>query len=470
MPRKLLIILLFLISTNLVFKASIAADGHAITGLNLSISPKLPRINKAVNSFSATFKLKSKSGIDTNRIKVFVNKTQIQSTGSDFTILDTIDEETVRIQYKPSVNLAFSKEENTFKLEYWLTRVNGKNPLASVEKTIYCQKETNSGGGGSGGGTDNGSTSNGDVIQISKILYLDIEDISTIDNAEVSKTPKQFRLTVEHDENYVPFVDKDFFNANKDVVLKNLKIYAEADGQKAEITDDFEFDLENGSVSSDRDGYLITKYLSNALIIEDPMTLRFRVDLTSYLDKYDVSIPDTINPKSNSKIEITPIQIDLEDLDISSDSLIFTTTSTTRNKYIFKSQDTNLTATFTNPNHVISNTQEVIFTETNSLGKTIKPKIKYKNQISMTIDPGALDEPTISLVNGNTSSYSLTLPFNIILEANKSVFAGAGNPLKNPNKNKTLFLPITIKSISSQNLLMELNGKINQTQSMEFNF
>ncbi len=472
MPKKILLIILLFLASGFFVKSVIAAEGHSITGLSLTISPKLPRVNQAVKSFSAVFKLKSKSGLDTNRIKVFVNKTQIQTKSEDFTILDTIDDETIRVEFKPSVDLAFTKTENTFKLEYWLTRVNSKNPLATKETTIYCRENTSSGGdsgsgSGTGGGTDNGSTSNGDVVQINKILYLNIEDTSTQDIAQVSKTPKQLRLIVEHDENYVSFVDKKFFNPSKDVVLKYLTISAERDGEKVDITDELEFDLENGSTtSSERTGYLITKYISDPKIIEDKMTLRFKVDLTNYLDKYDVSIPETTIPKASTKIDIQPIQIELEDIDLEQNLLSFSKTASTRNNFIYKTQDLNLKAKFTSANHTVSSTTEVGFETLNSQGKTIKPKIKYKKQISLPIDPSGLDEPVITVFNGST--YNLDLPFNIILNANKANFRGTNNALTNPLKPKTLFLPILINSKSSQNLEMEIKGTLTDDYSMEF--
>jgi len=466
MPKKILLIILLFLASGFFVKSVIAAEGHSITGLNLTISPKLPRVNQVVKSFSAVFKLKSKSGLDTNRIKVFVNKTQIQTKSEDFTVLDTIDDETIRVEFKPSVNLAFTKTENNFRLEYWLTRVNSKNPLATQETIIYCREDTSS-GGGSGGGIDNGSTSNGDVVQISKILYLDIEDTSTQDTAQVSKTPKRLRLIVEHDENYVSFVDKKFFNPSKDVVLKNLSIISEINEEKTSLKNIFNFSLENGStVSSERTGYLITKYISDPIVIDKSQLLRFKVDLTKYLDRYDVDIPDTVIPISSTKIQIQPIQINLKDINLVNSSLLFSKTSFTRNNFIYKTQDLNLKAKFTSANHTVASTTEVGFETLNSQGKTIKPRIRYKKQINLPLDPSGLDIPVISIINGTT--FDVDLPFNIILNANKTNFRGAKNPLINSTKKKTLFLPIIIKSLSSQNLEMELKGTLNSDYTMEF--
>ena len=471
MPKKILLIILLFFASGFFVKSVIAAEGHSLTGLKLTISPKLPRVNQAIKSFSAVFKLKSKSGLDTNRIKVFVNKTQIQTKSEDFTILDTIDDETIRVEFKPSVNLAFTKTENTFKLEYWLTRVNSKNPLATQETTIFCREDTNSSGNGSGGssggGTDNGSTSNGDVVQISKILYLDIEDTSTQDTDQVSKAPKRFRLTVEHDENYVSFVDKNFFNASKDIVLRNLSIVSEKNEEKTSLKNILNFSLEKGSItSSQRTGYLITQYISDPITIDETQLLRFKVDLTKYLNRYEVDIPDTVIPISSTKIQIKPIQIDLKNIILSNSSLLFSKTEILRNNFVYKTQDLNLKAKFTSTNHTVASTTEVSFETLNSQGKTIKPRIRYKKQINLPVNPSGLDEPVITLFNGST--FDIDLPFNIILNANKTNFRGEKNPLINSAKKKTLFLPIVIKSKSSQNLDMELKGTLSNGYTMEF--
>lgn len=475
MPKKLHLTSLIILSLFIIGSYAVSAlNGHSITNLQVDVVPKRPKINNPVTSLSAEFKLKSASGIDTNRIKIFINNGAIQAVADDFEITETIDEKNVRIKYTPSVDLAFTREENEFRVEYWLTRVNDNPPQASAAVTIFGRETNNSGGGsggggsggGSGGGGTNGDTGNG-VVQISRVLYLDVEDTSNGDTGFVSETAKQLKLIVEHDENYISFVDEDFFNANTDTVLKNLKIFSIVDDVKTNVTDQFEFTLFNGSINSDRDGYLETTYISDPIIIDTAVTLQFKVDVTSFLEKSETKIPANTVTKANASIDITPIQIDLEDLSIDENTVSFTTINSNRNNISLQSQAINISGSFDSANHVVDSVSAVSFRDVNDNDKVIKSKIKYKKKASVNISPGASSDPVINLDNGDT--YSISIPTEIFINTARSTFSGGSkNPLLDTSKQKTVFTPIVIEAFNANGLELELKGTLEEDKDIEF--
>lgn len=454
MPKKILLIILLFLASGFFVKSVIAAEGHSITGLKITTNPKSPQINKIINNLIATYTLESQTGIDPNRIKIFVDKTQIKTNESDFTIKKNINSKTVRMEYKPGVDLVFKKNENKFRVEYWLTRTNGVNPLASQETIIKCSGNSQDGSGE-------------DIIQITRLLYLEIEDINSQNNEEVSKTARKFRITVEHDENYLSFVDKKFFDPGLDLILKNLKIIASSEKQKINVTKNFKFNLEeNSEESSSKEGYLITKYISDSIIIEDPMDLIFNIDLSKYFKKNNIVIPNNIITKANSKISIKPIQIDLEDINLVQENINFITTKKTRDKYFFQSQGLNLTAKFTSENHTVNKIEKILFKTTNQSGKTVNSRIQFQKKYILPIKPLNSNTPNIEPSEGNT--YDIELPYYIIFNSKKTNFNGSKNPLKNSQLKKTLYIPISIKATSSENLKMELKGILIKDYSMEF--
>ncbi len=451
-----------------------ATTGHSITNLFVKTSPATPTVGKAVDTLTIKFDLTAQSGIDVNRIKIFFGNgtSAFPTSPGDFTSNPNINHPDTRtaITYKTE-EVTFSQTTTKIKVIYCVTSSNCTSPLAtaSINKISSSSSSGNSGSGSSGGGTTNGHTSNGSTVtQAPHVFYLDVDEITNGDTGIVSLEPKQFRLTVEHDKNYLDTVTDENFNPDTNPILSNLVITSTNiyTGEKTKVTDDYIFDLETASITStNRAGYLITEYISNSKIIKNGQKLKFNINLaTKYFDKFDIKTPNGAVLRDSATINIEPLTGTMSSIEIDPSSISFSNTGKSHGKSNYSSETVNISADL-NSDDAASTVSDVEFFRLNASKNKIKSKLSINSKKVLNISP-SLTSSNGGSISNNGSSSSITLPVTLATAGKEKTIIKQG--FNDPSKAKTLKIPMTITTNTVNGLDLIFTGTLDSTVDTHF--
>ncbi len=465
------IFILFII-TCLGFNPSKAINGHEFDDITFSLIPSTPVVGESAK-LTINFDLKSSTGIDVNRIKIFINNSLLKYKASDF-IVDKEDPKNASISFTlPAV--IFTSTKNTITLKYLLTRSLDSIEQADFTFTVNATSSSSGGsdsGGNSGGGSGGGSgTTNGDtgtpVITVPRLFTIDVEEVSD-DLGVVSSSPKQFRLTVEHNGDVLDFVDEDNYDGTVNPVIKNLKVTSKktfaSNKETLLVNEDIFFDLEKSSEVVEEDqGFYRTVYISDALELKQGQVLNFSLDLGKFLERSGIEFSSDIITKDSSKITIDPLKASFSSIALSDDSLDFSILSIDR-KITMGSTGFNVLATTTGSGSLLPATVNAI-----EFSKKQAPKTA-----ALRLDKGSRDRLKLSveqngdvIVSKSGSSTLITIPAQAFIETVKSKL----NPKQkftDSTKSKSLILPLSISASTSNGLEMIIRGAYNQTTQCNF--
>ncbi len=447
-----------------------ATTGHSITSLNIKTSPATPVVGEAVDTLTIKFNLLAQSGIDASRIKIFFgNGTSAFATSArDFTITPNINHPDTRaaVTYRTE-GVTFSETSTKVKVAYCLTSFNCSDPLttASINKAANGSSTGGSGSGSTGGGT-NGSTSNGSVTQVPHVFYLDIDEVTNGDSGVVSLEPKQFRLTIEHDKNYLDAVTEDSFNADTNPILSNLIITSTNTytAEKTKVTDDYSFSLDAASIESTaRAGFLITTYISDSKIIKTGQKLKFNVNLEkNFFEKFDINVTNGAIVKDHAFITIKPLTGTMSNIAIDPSSISFSNNGKSKGKTNYVSETVNINADL-DSDDTASTVSSVDFFRLNTNNQKIKPKLSINSNKVLNIKPSLSSEANVTT---NSGVSSVTIPVNLGASAKESVLVKQG--FNDSSKTKTLKIPLTLTTNTINGLDLIFTGTLNSPVDTSF--
>ncbi len=443
-----------------------AATGHSIDITSISSNPSPPRVGEAVDSFTIRFTLKAQSGIDVNRIKIFFDNgdTAFPTSASDFTVTPNVNHPDTRasIIYRAE-GITFSQANTDIKISYCLTSFNCNTTLATA---LINQNAIGSGNNnpGTGGNTNNGNSSNGSVSQIPHVFFLDVEEVTNGDTGTVSLEPKQFRLIIEQDKNYLDSVTEANFNPDTNPILSNLVITSTNTftGEKTKVTDEYSFDLDSASiVSTTRTGFLVTEYISDSKIIKNGQKLKFNVDLKeNYFDKFGIPVVNGAVIQDHDTITIKPLTGSLSNINIAPTSISFSNIGKSKGKSNYVSDSVTISANL-NSDDPASTVANVDFFRLNTSNNKIKPKLSINSKKVLNIRPGLNGSGSISN-NGD----SINLPINLETSAKENFLIKQG--FNDPSKTKTLKIPMTITTNTVNGLDLIFTSTLTSTVDTSF--
>jgi len=445
-----------------------AINGHNISKLKVTTTPKNPKVGQTLSECLISFQLTSSTGIDADRIKVFVNN-QLSTTSEDDFSIDTISSEngseTASVLASLN-NVKFNVESNSIRVEYWLTRTNGNPPQAGRSVAVGAD-----GSNSSGDGTSTSNGTNGSVaVPIPDIIQLSVDESSESNIGRVSNSTKQFSLTFIHDPNVVDIIDDDNFDANTNVLLNNLKIaqydYFTDDKIDNNIKDQFSFELESPSVTSDSstNGSLLTTVITASIpSITEASTLKFTIDLEKFIEDSQITVNSEAATEDTVKIKVKPLESNFSTLSLSQNDLTFSPVIiASDSKQELQIQDLNINAVFNNSNFSITEIEDI------KVGSYSKDKtqayIKIPNSKSKLNLEGKMTDDA-SLTTSDSTSI-VTIPLKLSSKTSRNTF------LQEPEfvsiSSKQLVLPIEIIAKTSNGLDILITGEYQQTQNINF--
>lgn len=448
-----------------------AINKHRFINVNVTSDPAKPRINDAI-SINAEFDLKSSTGFDTGRLKAFFNGLNGKPLTGTFNIR-SIDDGIANIGFNGSNSFQITAEKTDIIFQYWLTRtqVNSEPPQAQTTTTIIARpalstgNNNNGGGNGSnGGGGGNATNSNGDPITIPQAFFLSSTEESNGDIGSVSEIEKRFVLTVSHDQDYISFVNAEFFDPTSDPIISNLIIKSKntENGTVSKVTEDFTFDVDGDSVAdTNRENYWLTDYSSNLMSVREAQRFNFIVNLATHFEKAQVNLPGNLVIKDNVKYRIKPLTIPLSDITISPSTLNFTQDliNAKRNKQLLVMEGATITATLTTTNDI----SEAFVTSSDFSKSKIRVKDSKKNKVKINPEIDSSETVAITLLDAANGSYQVSIPITATINSSKNTFTKNKIPLAS-GLEKTIILPIKInmESAISNGLDLILEGDLNQ--------
>lgn len=447
MARVCLFLLIALLACQL---ASKAVTGHSISNLR---SNPISLTEGSVVNLNLLFKLTAESGIDANRILFLYNNGSFANDNGVFTVTNKSDHPNTQAGIKFEIESFKPQAKNNFDVFYCLTSYNCDTKLA-LERLVI-----NTTPNGSAPQTDNG---NGAAFVAPIIFRMNVEEISNGDLGSVSLSAKQFRITVEHNSDFLDQVDDDNFNAVTNPILSSLRIRSTNVSTKknTNVTDTYSFNLENGSVESENAGLLITKYISNPMVIKTGQRLRFLADLTKlYFEKFTIPLPENSIATRKKSILITPLEGDISDISIA-DTISFSNIGKSQGKTNYLS-DTVIINVKTTGSEIPMGFNSVNFFRFNKNNEKIKSKLSINKNTKLNIKPSlALGE------NGSISGTTISLPVNLTTSAKETYIVNKG--FNDQSKNKTLNIPLIISTNNANGLELIYNSSLNSSVSTSF--
>lgn len=445
---------------------NISINGHKISNLNIKSTPTRPAIGKDAN-LDITFKLKSKTGIAKNRIKVLINN---GSAAIDPNLEQLATEEDNVEVYNVTVaidSIQFTKATNLIKVQYLLSSINSSSVQAEMSKNFAARESNNNSGGGNGGG-NGGGTGNGDdgFRQTPRLVNISVDVLNG--DTMVSTEAKTLELTVDHDQRLLDEVTNDFFNANTNPVLKNLKITQidpDTKEEIGEVTENFEFALKEESVNVENtvgNGQILRTIYTTEQNFTERQNLKFVVNLTKFYENSEVQLEDDIITIDRDTIKITAQEINGDNLDVNG-PINFNLISSSKKQLNYQSDEFDLTGTFTLENGGIASISAVNFYQTGKGSTLVKPKIKGTKKIILKPN---LTESNTSFSNSGGTSYLLTMPLQMTVKTTNSNLNKGG--FLNSTVTKTLTIPFSIVGKTTDDLDIVLKGKFTGSPDLVF--
>lgn len=265
------------------------------------------------------------------------------------------------------------------------------------------------------------ANNNGDFLSRSPVLTkFEIAEISN-EIGKVSTKTKQFRLTVEHNGDFLePVIADANFDSGKSILLSNLEIIKRDLNRKGKerksVRHEYKFTPEADSENLGGKIYRTT-YISNEQIIKKAQRLKFRVDFFTYLrTKTDFDVK-TLTTKYVSKVDIEALVFDFTDLDIDSDSISFSVKKPDAKKSKITSGTLNISGKFDYESNVSNIVKRLQFKSENDKGK--KQGIRFKKEgpstneekLKLKVKPEANLDSFSIVSNGGTHTINIPVSF-----------------------------------------------------------
>jgi hypothetical protein len=443
---------------------------HKFLKLDVLPSNKAP---KADDKFDVILEgvLRSDSGFQKERLRVFLDDTLISST-EDFMIQTLAKDNRIRFTFAKSDLSYKAKAANLIKVKFLDTELAG-NVLAEREIPVFFKPRD----------TFETSPAFGGFFDTQKIVALKVEiyddaasQLTAIESSEiysklnkslkVSSDKKKFLLTFEHDPQYIQGESESTFSEKNSVLLNNLKIFStDANGKRTNVTSKFSFKLKANSTNKFADfSTLVTQFTTVGLAYPDIQTLEFVVDVEDYLKKINVFFPQDAQTRSEKIIKIGAAQTLLNTVNINKNTIVFYE-DTTANQFSVISDPINLSSSYdaaalnlTTVSAFVFNTKEI---ENHPLADlaNLKLSINPTQKTSLSL--------VYELENIVVNASEIQIPLKLKLNKTKGFFVKNRN-LMNFGETKILDLPFALIVKNSAGVDNDLRGRFNQALIFKF--
>ncbi|NQY80619.1 MAG: hypothetical protein HRT47_09925 [Candidatus Caenarcaniphilales bacterium] len=261
--------------------------------------------------------VKSETGVETDRLKVYLADRLI-SEANDFQV------EAVNNPEKPNLyRVSFDKNsvmvnnEDELKIRLNLLESDSRSVLTSRAKKIRI-------------GEKKKFVALDDFSFAPKLVKLRARVIDAKSEKEikasVGQAPIKFKVTIEHDPDYVGAETLKSFSARDSVLLNNLRVYKYAvDGSKLDVTNEFKFKLFKDSSNKFAEfDTLLSHFVSQSMTIKDFEVYKFAIDLRPYFDEVIKQYPRNARLKANSVISFKAMKAEIANLNLNAKEIIFT--------------------------------------------------------------------------------------------------------------------------------------------------
>ncbi len=441
-----------------------ATKGHSITKLKLKTSPVTPRVGSTLNSLTLNFNLTAKSGIDSSRIQILQNNGNVTNSG-DLTVTENTETEVpnTKAQVKFVIEgLTIQRADNKFTVSYCLTSSNCNTKLAS--NSISFQALSSSGNNGNTPPPNTGNGNNGTPAVAPIIFFMDVEELteSNGDLGNVSLNEKQFRLTINHNGQYLDQVTNGNFNAVTNPILRSLSILSTNTYTrgKTNVTDDYTFNLEAASVkpTTGNTSLFKTTYITDPVIIKTGQRLTFKVNLLkNYFKKFDIPVPQNSIVIRQESIDIEPIQGAVLSMSLT-DPISFSNIGKKRGKVSYLSDNLNFNIE-TDAADGVSAVSKVNFFVLNNKKKKVKPRLAINSKARLAIAPSLTS-------NGSVAGSTVTLPITLRTAAKEKFIIKKG--FNDSGKEKILSIPFILNTVNTDGLDLVYKATFDDAVNTEF--
>ncbi len=261
--------------------------------------------------------LSSETGVETDRLKVYLADRLI-SEATDFQVeaVDNPEKPNLyRVSFDKSSVMVNTEEELKIRLD--LLEADSRSVLTSREKKIRI-------------GEKKKFVALDDFSFAPKLVKLRARVIDAKNdkeiNASVGHAPVKFKITIEHDPDYVAAETLKSFSAGDSVLLNNLRVYRySVDGSKLDVTNEFKFKLLKDSSNKFAEfETLLSQFVSQPMTIKDFEVYKFAIDLRPYFDEVIKEYPRNARLKANSVISFKAMKAEITNLSLNVNEIIFT--------------------------------------------------------------------------------------------------------------------------------------------------
>lgn len=489
---------LFLINFN--SKVEAAAE-HSIKKLTFATKPKKVKATLPFD-ISVSFTLNTETGIQTNRLRASINGNNVGSP-SDFEI-EVISPTKAKVTFtREAQTISDVSATNKFKVSYFLTSDSNSKLLATSTTSFLSLAAPAVSNPNPDPTTPDPTTPDPttpdpiDVVVDTRrfIVQLSVEEINeevvveepvieepseeepaapeedTATTAVIAETefvslePKQFRLTIDHDKEFIPGEQLDFFDTSSSVLLNALKITRiNREGIEEDASTEFIFDLENSSQTSPDDNSLFrTKFLSQELVLKEIQKLRFKINLKKFLNNVNVSILDNFVFKDKDSISIDAVELTVTNSSLESGDLLYEPLGDTNLKKLnLLTAPLNLGGSFVAA-AAPSNDFQVInfFRELDT--KTDKANLKFGQGSKAKLLTSGVGS-SLQIAPGAGTNFSFTLPVQFRLDQSRSAILKKRGILDLGAK--TVNLPFEIITKDVNDLDVKLTGKVSSSRNV----
>jgi hypothetical protein len=309
-------------------------------------------------------------------------------------------------------------------------------------------------------------------ISTQRIVLISVAQVSSVDRGKASVTPKQFRLTVNHDAKIIPSEILATFNRTNSVLLGSLSVKRTySDGSSEDATDDFNFTLEKSTVPSTlSSNWNTTVYISDEITVTKAQTLIFTIDLTDYARVTQPTIDPALILTSVDRLRFESAEVALSSLALNGTSLILEPTEdSSKKKLVLEAPDTvSISGVFSGSN-VASTVDSLSFVGISDSSALSNPQIKFSSskatgtlRMAVSADNG---DASISSA-GDDGAYTVNIPCSIGFSGSRNAFL-ARQDLLDSISSKTLKIPISFYA-TDNGLDLQVSGNLSQSVSFSF--
>jgi|688.fasta_scaffold00848_21 hypothetical protein len=413
-----------------------------------------------------TFKLRSVTGFARSRLDVKIGDQAFTDTPSsgiheDFDIQiseadSNLADVTIKLKDIQIASNALAKGT----VNYYLTQAR-TNALVSQDFTFKLSStDSNSGGSANDGKTPEEVAIRKFNIKLAnekQLVVIKVEDASTVANKQVSITPKTFLISIYHDSDLIPGVEKDLFDPTKAPLVKALKVFRLKDSVRTEITDELSFTPIVDTAASTASGKNLTILKTNELTIKDIQQLQFKIDMTNFLNanSFSAVIPEKAIKDDRWDLDIGGIPVEATDIQSSISSLIFLPVlgSDPSRLNLIAKDIIPLTVRLSTDLNLINNIRKIDFTQAGFRYKTLKAKGIFPFDAKPSANQASLN-------SGN-----LNFTVNMTLDSERNALISQ-REIYQKSVAKTLELPFNVIIKDSNGLDVDINGTLKKTVSL----